>query len=64
MAKYKWNSKVPVSDDLRGWKEADLQLTRRFAEYLQLEDRPWSPRATKRYFDDDNLIHFLKFSII
>ncbi|MFC1636082.1 hypothetical protein ACFL5Z_14695 [Planctomycetota bacterium] len=60
MAKCKSNSKVPVSDDLRGWKEADLQLTKRFSEYLKFEDRPWSSRAAKRYFDDDNLEYFLR----
>jgi len=60
MAKYKWSFQVPPPDDLKGWKEADLRLTGRFAEYLQFEDRPWSPRAVKRYFDDDNLEYFLK----
>ncbi|MFC1636416.1 YecA family protein [Planctomycetota bacterium] len=59
MVKPKWSAKVPTSDDLKGWKEADLRLTRRFADYLQSEDRPWSARATKRYFGDDNLEYFL-----
>ena len=60
MAKNKWNFKVPMPDDLKGWKEADRRLAGRFAEYLQFEDRPWSPRAVKRYFADDNLEYFLK----
>jgi len=60
MAKHKWNFKVPGPDDLMGWKEADRRLSRRFADYLQFEDRLWSPRAVKRYFDDDNLEYFLK----
>jgi len=60
MAKHKWNFKVPLPDDLTGWKEADLRLARRFSEYLQSEDHLRSSRAAKRYFNDDNLEHFLK----
>ncbi len=60
MAKHKWNFKVPVPDDLKGWKEADRRLARRFAEYLQFEDRLRTSRAVKRYFNDDNLEYFLK----
>lgn len=60
MAKHKWNFKVPSPDDLMGWKEADRRLAKRFAEYLQFEDRPWASRAVKRYFDGDNLEYFLK----
>ena len=60
MGKCKWNSKVPPPDDLAGWKEADLRLTGRFAECLQSESRLRSPRAVKRYFDDDNLEYFFR----
>jgi len=60
MAKHKCNSKVPASGDLRGWKEADRRLAQRFSEYLQSEDRLRSPRAAKRYFDDDNLEYFFR----
>ena len=60
MGKCKWNSKVPPPDDLTGWKEADLRLTGRFAECLQSESRLRSPRAVKRYFDDDNLEYFFR----
>jgi len=60
MAKHKWNLKVPAPDDLMGWKEADCRLAGRFAEYLQFKDRLWSPRAVRRYFDDDNLEYFFK----
>ena len=51
---------VPAPDDLAGWKEADRRLARRFADHLQFEDRLWSSRAVKRYFDDDDLEHYLK----
>jgi hypothetical protein len=60
MAKHNWNFNVPVPDDLLGWKEADRRLTERFAEYLQFEERLWTSRAVKRYFDSDNLEYFLK----
>ena len=60
MAKHKWNSKMPAPDDLKGWKETDSWLSQRFAEHLQFEDRLWSSRAAKRYFDDDNLEYFFK----
>jgi len=51
---------VPAPDDLAGWKEADRRLARRFADHLHFEDRLWSSRAVKRYFDDDDLEHYLK----
>jgi len=51
---------MPAPDDLKGWKEADSWLSQRFAEHLQFEDRLWSSRAAKRYFDDDNLEYFFK----
>jgi len=60
MVKHKWNSKVPEPGDLKGWKEADRLLAQRFSEHLRSEDRLWSSRAVKRYFDDDNLEYFLK----
>ena len=50
---------VPVPDDLAGWKDADHRLARRFAEYLEFEDRLWSSRAVKRYFGEDDLEYFL-----
>jgi hypothetical protein len=60
MAKHNSDSKVPASDDLKGWKKADRRVAQRFAEYLQSDDRLWSSRAAKRYFDDDNLEYFFK----
>jgi hypothetical protein len=60
MAKHKRNFKVPASDDLKGWKEADRRLSQRFSEYLRFDDRLWSSRAAKRYFGDDDLEYFLK----
>ena len=51
---------VPDPDDLAGWKEADRRLARRFADHLYHEDRLRSSRAVKRYFDDDDLEHYLK----
>ena len=60
MVKHKWNSKVPASGDLKGWKEADRRLAQRFSDYLQSDDRLWSSRAIKRYFDDDNLEYFFE----
>ncbi len=51
---------VPAPDDLKGWKEADRRLSRRFAAYFENEDRLWSERAVKRYFEDDDLEHYLQ----
>ncbi len=51
---------VPAPEDLAGWKEADRRLAGRFAHHLHFEDRLWSSRAVKRYFDDDDLEHYLK----
>jgi hypothetical protein len=53
-------AEVPAPDDLRGWKEADLRLARRFAEHFEFGEQLWSSRAVKRYFDDDNLESHLK----
>ena len=60
MTKHKRNFKVPASDDLKGWKEADRRLAQRFSEHMRFDDRLWSSRAAKRYFGDDNLEYFLK----
>jgi len=60
MAKHEWNFNIPATDDLKGWKEADRCLTGRFADHLRCEARLWSPRAVKRYFDNENLEYFLK----
>lgn len=46
---------VPAPDDLKGWKEADLQLARRFAEHFEFGKQLQSSRAVKRYFGDDDL---------
>jgi hypothetical protein len=54
------NLRVPMPNDLMGWKEADLRLIGRFADFLQYESRLWSPRAAKRYFNDDNLEYFFR----
>ncbi len=51
---------VPTADDLKGWKEADRRLSRRFAEHFEQDDRLWSPRAVERYFEDDDLEHYLE----
>ena len=50
---------IPAPDDLKGWKEADLRLHRRFAEQFQSGKQLQSSRAIKRYFDDDDLEHYL-----
>jgi len=60
MAKHNWNFEIPLPDDLKGWKEADLRLARRFSECLQSQNLLRSSRAAKRYFNDDNLEHFFK----
>lgn len=60
MVNHKWNSRVPASGDLKGWKEADRRLAQCFSDYLQSDDRLWSSRAVKRYFDDDNLEYFFE----
>jgi len=48
----------PAPDDLKGWKEADLRLMRRFAEHFQSGRRLWSSRAVKRYFNEDEGLDF------
>jgi hypothetical protein len=52
-------AQVPAPDDLKSWKEADLQLHRRFAGHFQSEQLQ-SSRAVKRYFGDDDLEFYLK----
>lgn len=53
-------TQIPAPDDLKGWKEADRRLFRRFAEHFELEDRLWSPRPVKRYFGDDDLDYYIQ----
>jgi hypothetical protein len=60
MVNIEGNSNIPAPDDLAGWKEADLRLTARFADFLQFDGRLWSPRAVKRYFNNDNLEYFFR----
>jgi hypothetical protein len=50
---------VPAPDDLAGWKEADRRLARRFAEHFEAEDRLWTARPIKRYFNDEDLEYYL-----
>jgi hypothetical protein len=50
---------IPAPDDLKGWKEADLQLYGRFMQQLQSDRRLRSTRAIKRYFNDDDLDYYL-----
>jgi hypothetical protein len=52
-------AQIPAPDDLKGWKEADLRLHRRFAEHFQSEQLQ-SSRAVKRYFSDDDLESYLE----
>ena len=49
------SAEVPAPDDLKGWKAADLQLARRFAEYFEFGKQLHSSRVIKRYFGDDDL---------
>ena len=51
-------AKVPSPDDLKGWKEADLRLMRRFAEHFQSGRQLRSSRAVKRYFGEDEDLEF------
>ncbi|HUT60265.1 MAG TPA: SEC-C metal-binding domain-containing protein [Phycisphaerae bacterium] len=51
---------VPAPDDLAGWKEADRNLTSRFAAFVESDDRFRAARAVKRYFGRDDLEHFLE----
>jgi hypothetical protein len=50
---------VPAPDDLQGWKAVDQRLIRRFIERVRSGSRFPSSRAVKRYFDDDDLEHYL-----
>jgi len=50
---------VPAPDDLAGWKAADYRLNQRFQEFFRSGDRLQSSRAVKRYFDDDDIRHYL-----
>ena len=51
---------VPAPDDLAGWKEADRRVARRFAAFVESDNRFGAARAVKRYFGRDDLEHFLK----
>lgn len=51
---------IPASDDLKGWKEADLRLYRRLAEDFRSSGQLRSSRAVKRYFRDDDLEFYLE----
>ncbi len=50
---------LPAPDDLASWKEADLQLTRRFGELIRDSDVAKSMRAVRRYFDDKDFDAFV-----
>lgn len=52
--------KIPVPDDLKAWKEADLRLVRKFAKYFEQEDRLWSSNAIVQYFADDDLEYYIQ----
>ncbi|MDI6448501.1 DUF7309 domain-containing protein [Anaerobaca lacustris] len=54
-----WDNEVPASDDLEGWKEVDRRLFQRFARHFEEEDRLWSSRPIRRYFNDDDLDYYL-----
>jgi hypothetical protein len=51
---------LPAPDDLAGWKAADRRVFDRFRAYFETADRPWSPRAVKRYFGEDDIDSFLE----
>ncbi len=51
---------MPALDDLKGWKQADQRLFRRFIQQFKAEQKLHSNRAIKRYFNDDDLEYYLK----
>jgi len=51
---------VPAPGDLAAWKQEDYRLSERFADHLKHGERPSSPRAIRRYFDDSDAIHFFR----
>lgn len=54
------DAEVPAPDDLQGWKQADHRLIQRFLDQVRARGRFRSPRAVKRYFDDDDLEYYLQ----
>ena len=54
------DTEVPAPDDLQGWKQADHRLIQRFLDQARAGGRFRSSRAVKRYFDDDDLEHYLQ----
>jgi hypothetical protein len=52
--------KIPEPDDLKAWKEADLRLAQRFANYFEQEDWLRSSNAIIQYFVDDDLEYYIQ----
>lgn len=59
-AKAVGKAKVPAPNDLKGWKQADHRLYQRFIQDFGADERLISPRAVKRYFNDDDLDYYLQ----
>ncbi len=53
-------AKIPAPNDLKGWKQADQKLYQRFVRDFGTDLRLSSPRAVKRYFNDDGLDYYLR----
>lgn len=51
---------MPALDDLKGWKQADQRLFRRFMQQFKGEQKLHSNRAIKRYFNDDDLEYYVQ----
>jgi hypothetical protein len=51
---------IPAPNDLKGWKQADQRLFQRFIQDFGADPRLRSPRAVKRYFNDDDLDYYLQ----
>jgi len=51
---------LPERDDLKGWKQADQRLYQRFIRDFGADKRLSSPRAVKRYFNDDDLDYYVQ----
>ena len=52
--------KIPTPNDLKGWKQADHQLYQRLMQDFGADQRLTSPRAVKRYFNDDDLDYYVQ----
>ncbi len=50
--------KIPTPNDLKGWKQADHQLHQRLMQDFGADQRLTSPRAVKRYFNDDDFDYY------